>query len=258
VLASSELTDMQPLLDDLRRETGVELVMDYRGTVEASTEAHNELIRTSGNQRHDLAWLSSDRYLQLTFTASRYQGPTPLSAKIMTSPLVVGMKPETAELLRRKAGNQRLSWADIADGAAAGQVRFGMADPNRSGSALAALVGVATAAAGTGRALRPEDVHCDRLQGFFTGQAVTAGTSSQLIEAFVAHQADTDALINDESVLLSLNASGRLKEQLEIIYPRDGIVLSDYPLLLLNPAQRDAYDRVVGWLESAPVQQRIM
>ena len=61
-----------------------------------------------------------------------------------------------------------------------------------------------------------------------------------------------------ESVLLSLNDSGRLAEPLEIIYPTDGIIQSEYPLLLLDPAKRAAYDRVVTWLRSEPVQQRIM
>jgi Ca-activated chloride channel family protein len=58
-------------------------------------------------------------------------------------------------------------------------------------------------------------------------------------------------MVNYESVLLSLNASGKLAEQLEIIYPRDGIIESDYPLLLLDSGKRDGYDRAVAWLKSA-------
>jgi hypothetical protein len=47
--------------------------------------------------------------------------------------------------------------------------------------------GVATAAEGTGRAPRPEDVTCDRLHGLFTGQKITADTSSGLVDEFLAH-----------------------------------------------------------------------
>jgi hypothetical protein len=36
VLASSELTDMQPILDDLRADTGIGLAMEYRGTGSSS------------------------------------------------------------------------------------------------------------------------------------------------------------------------------------------------------------------------------
>lgn len=252
VLASSELADMRPVLDDLRRETGIELILEFQGSVDA-TNALNP-----GEYRHDLAWLSSDRYFQLKLQDTPGAGPAPLSNKIMTSPVVLGVRPATAEVLRRNAGGPELSWADIADGAAAGLIRFGMADPNRTNSGLAALVGVATAAAGTGAALRPEDVTCDRLRGFFSGQTLTSETTSGLVDEFVAHQDGADALIGYESVLLSLNSSGKLREPLEIVYPEDGMVLSEYPLLLLDPARRAEYDRVVEWLRSEPVQKKIM
>lgn len=250
VLASSELTDMAPLLAELRAETGVELVMDFHGTVDASNSLYQ------GDYHHDLAWLSSDRYFQLTLRKSGSTGPKPLSTRTMLSPVVIGATRSTAQRLRRVDGT--ISWADLADRAAAGKLRFAMGDPRHTGSGLAALVGVATAAAGVGRALRPEDVTCDRVRGFLTGHRLTADTSSRLVDDFVAHRGELDALVTYESVLLSLNDGGRLPEPLEIIYPADGIVQSDYPLLLLNPTKRAAYDQVVEWLRSKPVQQRIM
>jgi Ca-activated chloride channel homolog len=247
-LATPELTDMEPLLDDLRRDTGVQLLLDYQGSVEASNAIN------PGDYRHDLAWLASDRYFQLKVEATRYSGPKPLSTNIMSSPLVIGVKRSVAARLQNGG---KLSWADVADSAAGGAIRFGMADPHRATSGLAALVGVATAAAG-GETLRPEDVACDRLRGFFAGQTLTGESANRLRDDFIARQDATDALINYESVLLSLNASGKLSEPLEIIYPDDGVVQSDYPLLLLDQEKRAAYDKVVGWLTSGSTQKRIM
>jgi Ca-activated chloride channel family protein len=252
VLASSELADMQPVLDDLKAQTGIELDLDLRGTVDAT----NAL--TPGDYHHDLAWLATDKYFQLKLRASKFTGAAPLSTAIMASPVVVGVKPAVAKALRDASPDHQISWADLADAAGAGTLRFGMADPRQSGSALAALVGVATAAAGTGGVLRPQDVTCDRLRGFFVGNTLTAGTSSELVDAYVAQQSTVDALVNYESVLLSLNASGRLRDQLEIVYPRDGIVEADYPLLLLDPSRRAAYDTVTSWLKSPAAQKRIM
>ncbi|WP_067462154.1 VWA domain-containing protein [Actinomadura macra] len=250
VLASSELTNMRPLLDELRRDTGIEVELDYRGTVDASA------MLAKGDD-HDLAWLSDDRYLQLKLQESG-RPLRPLSREIMMSPVVFGVRRQTADRLRRDAPDPNLSWADIADGAAKGLVHFGMADPWHASSGLAALVGVATAAARTGGALRPQDVTCDRLRGLFSGQTLTAPSSDKLIEAFVANQGRADALIGYESTLLSLNASGRLREPLEIVYPEDGIVMSEYPLLLLDPARRAAYDKVVAWLTRPDTQRKIM
>lgn len=240
VLASSELADLEPLLADLRRDTGVELKLDRRGTIRAAEEL------AAGGADHDLAWLSTNRYLALKGV------DLPLSTPTMLSPLVLGVKAGKAGALRGA------SWADVASRAAAGELRFGMADPRVSGSGMAALIGVATAAAGTGAALRPEDVTCDKLQGFLTGQAFGASGAAEVGDEYVRRQDDVDAVVAYESTVLSLNASGRLREPLEVVYPKDGIVLSDYPLMLLKPDKRAAYDRAVEWLRSPSAQRAIM
>ncbi len=247
VLASPDLAVLAPLLDELADETGVELDLDPRADAETRLAAS----RTG----YDLAWLSSDRYLRLRdkrSTQGMQRTPT------MTSPVVIGLAPGTARTLAAGVPGSRLTWADVADAAAQGEVRFGMADPRNAGSGLAALVGVATAAAGTGAALRTEDVSCDRLRGFRSGQTLTAATSPDLVDSYVTHQDRADALIAYESDLLALNASGRLKEKLTVVRPEDGMVLSDFPLLLLDPSRRAAYDKVTEWLRRDAVQEKIM
>jgi Ca-activated chloride channel homolog len=126
VLASSELADLAPLLEDLRDDTGVELKLDPKGTVQASDEL------AKGDTGHDLAWLSSNRHLKLKSV------DLPLSTSTMVSPLVIGVKAEKAKRLRE---NGPPSWADIAARAGAGELTFGMSDPRVSGSGLAALIG---------------------------------------------------------------------------------------------------------------------
>ncbi|MGI5501489.1 substrate-binding domain-containing protein [Lentzea sp. CA-135723] len=232
VLASTELADLGPVLAELKKATGVELAVEHRGTVEAGRSLDG----------FDLAWLSTTRFLRLRGTEPE------LAASIMTSPVVLGVRPGKRAVL-----GERPTWADVADRAALGQFRYGMADPRVSGGGMAALIGVATAAAGTGAPLRPEDVSCDRLQGFLSGRAFDVPDAAG---EFV-RRSDVDGLVAHESELLSLNASGKLSEPLEIVYPRDGIVLSDYPLMLVNPDQRAAYDRVVEWLRSPAAQQMI-
>ncbi|MFL4909076.1 hypothetical protein ACJ6WF_39230 [Streptomyces sp. MMS24-I2-30] len=253
VLASPELADMRPILGELEHDTGVRLDLDYR----AANDADELLL--GGRHGYDLAWLSSDRYLRLKLKQAGGAGTAaPLSTPVMSSPVVVGLTPDVARRLRQQVPGGRLSWADIADAAATGRVHFGMVDPRDAGSGLVALVGVATAAAGTGGALRSEDVSCDRLGGFRSGQTLTADTPQELIDAFVADGQRTDALITYESELLALNRSGRLDRPLEIVYPADGTVLSDHPLLLLDDGRRAAYDQVVGWLTGESHQQEIM
>jgi Ca-activated chloride channel family protein len=249
VLAGPDLADMQPILDAMRHDTGVRLEMDYRATADALEP---------GNYQHDLAWLTSDAFFKLKVRAARYPGRLPLATKIMSSPVAIGIKPQAAARLRSATPGRALNWADVADAAAAGTIRFGMADPRQAGSGLSALVGVATAAAGAGRALGPQDVSCDRLGGFFSGQSLTATTTADLASRYVAEQDTTDALVAYESTVLSLNSSGLLRTPLEVLYPADGLVLAEFPLLLLDAGDRAAYDKVVAWLLSPDGQRKIM
>ncbi len=251
VLASPELADLVPILGDLREETGIELEMDFQAAVNPSTA----LI--PGRAAHDLAWLSTDRFFQLDFPRVADKAERPLTTSTMISPVVVGMKPAKAAELRRGKPDGKLSWADLANAAASGSFRFAMANPESSTSGIISLVGVATAAAGTGAALRLEDVKCDKLQGFRTGHTLTADTSAALSDRF-AERDDVDAIIGYESTLLTLNGSGRLKAPLELVYPRDGIVQANYPILLLDPAKREAYDKAVSWLKSPGTQKKLM
>ncbi|GAA3827869.1 VWA domain-containing protein [Streptomyces chiangmaiensis] len=253
VLASPELADVAPLLGELKTDTGVELDIDYTATADLAGQPP-----ASGRSAYALAWLASDRSFLLRLEESGGRPTRPESTPIMRSPVVVGLATSVADELRERAPGGRISWADVADAAAEGAVRFGMADPRRSDTGRAALVGVATAAAGTGSALREQDISCDRLRGFRSGQSLTAPSSRELIGTYPRHQDDTNALIAHESELLSLNASGKLHEPLKIVHPDDGMVLSDFPLLLLDPVKRSAYRKVVAWLLSADVQKKLM
>ena len=234
VLAGSELKDVAPLAGQIRDATGVDLRFEYTGTLEGA-----ERITAGGGDRPDLAWFSSARYLNLLAAAgggARRSGATRFGW----------------------AGNPEVTWRDVAAKARAGRLRYGMTNPAASNSGFSALVGVAAALAGTGDALRDEDIDERGLTDFFTGQTLTAGSSGWLADAFVAGQDRLDGLINYESVLLGLTASGRLREPLELIYPEDGVITADYPLLLLDPARRAAYDRLVAYLRGPVVQRQLM
>src|SRR5262249_44318207 len=136
--------------------------------------------------------------------------------------------------------------------------RYAMTNPTASNSGFSAVIGVAAALSGTSNALTSKDVDPAKLREFFNGQSLTAGSSGWLSDAYVRDQESLDGIINYESILLSLNKGSQLGEPLTLVYPSEGIVTADYPIVLLDASKRAAYDKVVGWVKSAPVQQRIM
>jgi Ca-activated chloride channel family protein len=251
VLAGSELKDVEPLAAQIRDATGVNLRFDYVGTLEGA-----ERLATGPAAGSDLAWFSSARYLTL-LTAGGGRGRPVASERIMLSPVVLGVKRSVAARFGW-AGSADVTWKDIAAKARSGELRYGMTNPAASNSGFSALVGVAAAFADTGDALRTKDIDERALTDFFKGQTLTAGSSGWLADAFVTGQQRLDGIINYESVLLGLNASGRLREPLELIYPKDGIITADYPLLLLNQAKRDSYDKLVAYLRGPEVQRQLM
>jgi Ca-activated chloride channel homolog len=247
ILAGSELKDLEPLLPEIQKATGLNLQFDYIGTLDGAAAI-------SGGDSHTLAWFSSNRYLTLLPGAT---AKILAQQRIMLSPVVLGVKRSTAQQFGWE-GNTNLTWKDIADKAAAGHFNFAMTDPSASNSGFSALVGVATAFSATGNALTSQDIKIDPMKELFTGQKLTAGSSGFLADSYVKDQDNLDGIINYESVLLGLNAGKTMRQPLDLIYPKEGIVTADYPLMLLSPAQRADYDRLVAYLRKPDVQTRIM
>lgn len=173
----------------------------------------------------------------------------------MLSPVVLGVK----ESLARQWGWDRnsVTWKDIAARAQSGQLKYGMTNPAASNSGFTALIGVTAALSGRGDAITTADVSAPAIQGFLKGQALTAGSSGFLGDAYIREQDRLGGLINYESVLLGLNAGGNLREKLTLIYPREGIVTADYPALLMTGAKREAYTRLVDTLRSPEIQAKL-
>lgn len=247
VLAGSEVRDLEPLLDRIASDTGIRLEFEYVGTLEGAD-------RLMSGQIVDLAWFSHAKYLTLlTAVNNRIRA----QEKIMLSPVVMGVKESKARAWGWIDAPD-VTWRDIADKAAAGELRFAMTNPASSNSGFSALVGVASALAQTGDALRVEEINTEALRRFFAGQVLTAGSSGWLADAYVANQDRIDGLINYESVLLQLNQDNQLAEKLYLIYPKEGIITADYPLLLINPDKREQYQKLVDYLRKPEMQRAIM
>lgn len=245
VLASSELADMKPLLEQARKATGITVRPTWTGTLDAV----EQLGSGKADGAYDAVWLSSDDYLRLRpDAAKRITSETPL----MTSPVALGVKPSAVKRLGWDPSD--VTWTQVHQAVADGRLTYGMTDPARSNSGFSALVSVASALSGAQSALTDADVRkaSGKLKEFFGGQRLTSGSSGWLATAY-ARRGTVDALINYESVLLSLNRDSHTG--LTVIRPRDGVVTADYPLSLLSAASPDAKDAVralTSYLRSPP------
>lgn len=246
VIAGSELKDLEPYIDTIQKKTGVTLALEYSGTLSG-------IDRINAGEPFDAAWFSQASYFVLSDTQHRIKAQT----KIMLSPVILGVKRSKAAELGW-LNNPNVTWKDVADAAASGRFKFAMTNPTASNTGFSALIGVASALVGTADVLSANDVNSAKLNGFFRGQQLTAGSSGWLIDSYVREESNLDGIVNYEANLLSLNASGKVKEQLVLVYPKEGIVTADYPLILLNADKRAQYDKVVAYLKSDEFQRTLM
>ncbi|KJK59672.1 VWA domain-containing protein [Saccharothrix sp. ST-888] len=259
ILAGSELQDMAPVLEEARKATGVTVQFAWTGSLDGADTVSSG--RADG--KYDAVWFPSEHYLRLDDAAkSELVSQTP----VMVSPVAVGVRSGMLSELGWGDGSQ-VTWGMLGDAAAAGKLTYGMADPSRSNSGFSALVAVASAFSGASAALTDADVAkaTPSLQRFFTGQKLTSGSSGWLAQAYQqAYRTGAgnrvDALVNYESVLLSLNRTLPAADRLTVIRPVDGVVSADYPLSLLASAgqpARDSFQRLTKYLLRTDVQQRI-
>ncbi|WP_405489507.1 substrate-binding and vWA domain-containing protein [Streptomyces sp. NBC_00096] len=230
VLASSELSDMDEVLKAAKAATGVGVELTMSGTLDAV----EQIASGKADGKYDAVWLSSNDYLRLRpEAAGKLSSETP----VMSSPVAIGVKP--AALARLGWKPEQVTWSAVHEAVAAGKLTYGMTDPVRSNSGFSALVSVASGLSGAQAALTDADVAKaqPKLKEFFTGQRLTSGSSGWLATAYTK-RGDVDALVNYESVLLSMNRDA--KTDLTVIRPLDGVVTAHYPLTLLTSAPAGA------------------
>src|SRR5262249_31769636 len=144
VLAGSEVKDLQPLMPDIERHTGLHLNFKYVGSLDGAQEI------ASGTSGAQLAWFSHSHYVQLL--AAQHSQSLPQES-IMRSPVVMGVKMSVAHKFGWDKPGAHVTWKEIATRAGAGELHFGMTNPTSSNSGFSALIGVAAAFAGSADAL---------------------------------------------------------------------------------------------------------
>jgi Ca-activated chloride channel family protein len=242
ILAGPEQKALEFLQPQMEAAVGRPLRFEYAGMV-------GMVDRIDAGKEYELAWPASSRYVALAVP-----GRISAQAPTMLSPVLLGLKQDRV----RQLGWDRHQphWDEIVHAIRREKLLFGMSNPAASSAGWSALMGLAAATSGAGAARR--ELEWTHLRGFFDGVRLTSGTSSWLAEAYAREEERLDGLIDYESELLALNTGDQLNEPLVPIYPREGAVIADFPLLLLKAGARPAYDKLLAFLRRPEIQREIM
>jgi Ca-activated chloride channel family protein len=132
-----------------------------------------------------------------------------------------------------------------------------MTNPTSSNTGMSTLFAVASAVAGKTEDLTVKEVDGEVIKGFLSGQKLTAGSSGWLAEAFTKEVSTLDAMVNYEAVLLRTNDKLADADKLTLVYPQDGVISADYPLMLLNAGKRDDYNKLVSAFKAQDTQKAV-
>jgi len=243
ILASSELSDMTPVLEKIQQDTGITVKPTYMGTLAAV----DLLAQGKVDGSYDALWLSSNDYLRLRPDAAR---KVVSETSVMSSPVAIGVR--SAKVGELGWDPDDVTWSQVEQAVADGELTYGMTDPARSNSGFSTLISVASGLSGAQSALTDADVDkaTPKLREFFKGQKLTSGSSGWLAAAY-ERRGSVDALLNYESVLKGMKG-------LTVIRPSDGVVTADYPLTSLASSTKDTREDVRRLTDAlrAPAAQR--
>jgi Ca-activated chloride channel family protein len=240
ILAGSELKDLEPAIIDAARRSGVAVSIRYAGTLDM-------VERVNEGEQVDAVLPPNGAYAMLGLARK-----PAAREKLFYSRIALSVKASKLDELGWKKNVP--TWADIASAAGSGRLHYAMTNPTSSNSGMSALFAVASASAGKTEDLAVGDVKAEVLKAFLSGQTLTAGSSGWLAEAFVTDPSRLDAMVNYEAVILRANEKLPPADRLALVYPKDGMISADYPLMLLEAGRRTDFDKIVAALKSTSFQ----
>jgi Ca-activated chloride channel homolog len=240
ILAGSELKELEPDIKQAAQSAGLRVAVSYSGTLDM-------VDRINAAEPFDAILPPNGAYPVLALSHK------PLAReKLFYSRVALGVKKSKAHALGWDS--HAPTWLEVVQAVKEHKLVYGMTNPTSSNTGMSALFAVAASIAKKTEDLSAEEVDRDKLKDFLAGQKLTAGSSGWLAEAYTRDEAKLDALVNYEAVLFRLNEQPGLHEPLTVIYPQDGVISADYPLMLLDEGKRQAYERLVAALRSDAFQ----
>ena len=252
ILSGSENEELETVIDECSQATGVEIEMDYKGSVDIMRELE------SGAEEYDAVWPASSIWLSMGDVDHLVKH----SQSISMTPVVFGIRESLAEELGFK--DKDVSVKDILAAIQDGKMSFCMTSATQSNSGASAYIGFLYALLGKQEGMTVGDLQGERLRdditGLLGGVERSSGSSDWLKDLFLKE--DYDAMVNYECLIIDadrqLESEG--KEPLYIVYPYDGLSIADSPLGYVDHGdsqKEEAFQAVQQYLLSEEAQSQI-
>lgn len=222
ILSGSENQELETIIQECSEATGVEIQMEYKGSVDIMRELEN------GAPDYDAVWPASSIWVSMGDTRHLIKH----SQSISMTPVVFGIRESLAEKLGFVG--EKVSVNDILTAIRDGEMSFCMTSATQSNSGGSAYIGFLYALLGKQEGLTSEDLQKPDLQAdireLLSGVERSSGSSDWLKDMFL--EGDYDAMVNYECLIIDANQQleEEGKEPLYVVYPYDGLSIADSPL----------------------------
>lgn len=192
--------------------------------------------KLNSGEKYDAIWASNSIWLDNLSGVS-----TSNSKSTSITPITFGIKKSKVEELGLIGKDVKM--VDILSLIKSGKIKFSMANPITTNSGASSYLNILSTLAGNPDVLSVSDLKKSKLQddlkAFFTGLVRTSGDEDFLETSFI--NGDYDAAFTYESSIININKKleKENKETLYAIYPLDGVIVCDSPLVYINNRNDD-------------------
>ena len=226
LISSTENKDIENELKKFAKNEGINLEIDYAGTIDI-------MQKLNKGEEYDAVWASNSIWLYMLDST---KVKTSNSKSTSINPVVFGITKQKAEELGFV--NKDIYTKDIVDAIKNGKLKFSMSNPTQTNTGATAYLGLLATLAGNPEVLRENNLEDENLKNdltsLFTGLERSSGSEDFLEELFL--KGNYEAVVTYEFSIINMNKKlvAQGKEPLYILYPVDGVSISDSPLAYIK------------------------
>lgn len=226
LISSTENKDIENELKKFAKNEGINLEIDYAGTIDI-------MQKLNKGEEYDAVWASNSIWLYMLDST---KVKTSNSKSTSINPVVFGITKQKAEELGFV--NKDIYTKDIVDAIKNGKLKFSMSNPTQTNTGATAYLGLLTTLAGNPEVLRENNLEDENLKNdltsLFTGLERSSGSEDFLEELFL--KGNYEAVVTYEFSIINMNKKlvAQGKDPLYILYPVDGVSISDSPLAYIK------------------------
>lgn len=252
IVSGSENKELEPLIEKYCKKNKVTIEMSYMGSIDIMRQLQ------TGASSYDAVWPASSIWISMGDTDFKVKHTESTSL----SPVVFGIRKSLAENLGFVGKDVSIN--DIASKIRAGELKFCMTSATQSNSGASAYLGFLSGLSGNPEVLSKEDLQKPKLReditNLLSGVDRSSGSSEWLKTLFLS--GDYDSMVNYESLIITTNQEliARGDEPLYLVYPYDGLSISDSPLGYIDRGDKnkeEAFLDFQNYLLSEEVQSEL-